>query len=333
MKPPQNSSALAHLTSPPQGAVNLSESSSGSGSSGSDSESSSSSQPSPVKPSRRPGQSVSAAAAKNPELYGVRRSGRAPAVRPSSSSDEGSSDGAKGRKRKPGSSQSSRSEDSEEEWSDEEVKPKKPTKKKPPPKKAPGGGKRKKRSLSEESEDGGWRTSRNTRGAGAEARGKVDYVVPDTDEDVDEDTVQSWTFEEEEPDNSPTVEKVLEVREGAVGATGPATTAYSVEAAGDPNTRGGAREQQFLIKWKGYSHLHNTWESDASLAAHTAKGLKKVENFVKRQEEVNDWKTVSSPEDVEYMECQLQMQQELQASYTTVDRWVVWCGVEWCAVE
>jgi chromodomain-helicase-DNA-binding protein 1 len=24
-------------------------------------------------------------------------------------------------------------------------------------------------------------------------------------------------------------------------------------------------DNQYLIKWKGYSHLHNTWESDQSL--------------------------------------------------------------------
>merc|ERR1711892_764803 len=72
--------------------------------------------------------------------------------------------------------------------------------------------------------------------------------------------------------------------------------------------------------WKGYSHLHNTWESEDSLKVHNAKGLKKVDNFSKRQDEIEDWKSISTPEDVEYMECQLQMQQELQASYTTVER-------------
>merc|ERR1719195_1122364 len=39
-----------------------------------------------------------------------------------------------------------------------------------------------------------------------------------------------------------------------------------------------------------------------------------------RQTQVADWKLVSSPEDIEYMECQLQMQQQLQDSYTTVER-------------
>ena len=258
---------------------------------------------------------------KDPELYGIRRSGRAPAKHAGSSEDseEQSSSPAKKKKRRGGSSHSS-SGGSESEWSDEPVK--KAVKKKPAPKKKSAA--KKKRSLSDDddSDDNNWRTSRSTRGGGGETKGKVDYVVPDTDEDVDEDTVQSWTHEgEEEVDNSPTVEKVLDSRKGEVGATGPATTVYSVEQRGDPNQRGeGGREMQYLIKWKGYSHLHNTWESDTSLVAQTAKGVKKVDNFVKKQDELADWKTVSSPEDIEYMECQLQMQGDLQASYTTVER-------------
>jgi len=205
------------------------------------------------------------------------------------------------------------------------VKPKKAVKKKPVGKKAPL--KKKKGQLSDDEDDSdngnSWRTSRSTRGGGKETKSKVDYVVPDTDEDVDEDTVQSWTIEnEEEVDNSPTVEKVLDLRQGLEGATGPATTTYSVETNGDPNVKwsGESKETQYLIKWKGYSHLHNTWESDRSLADLTAKGVKKVENFTKRMDELSDWKLVSSPEDIEYMECQLQMQQQLQDSYTTVER-------------
>ena len=67
-------------------------------------------------------------------------------------------------------------------------------------------------------------------------KSKPNYVVPDTDEDDDEDTVQSWTYEAEEAqDDSPTVEKVLDLRLGSPGAVGPATTCYSVEENGDPN--------------------------------------------------------------------------------------------------
>jgi len=300
------------------GAARLSESSgSGSGSSSSDSESSSSNQPSPVKPSRKPGGTVASSKpdwAKDPELYGIRRSARDKARRSSSSSEDDQSN------------QEVSYSEASEDWSDEDVRPKKATKKKKPvAKKAPA--KKKKRQLSDDEDDSdngnSWRTSRSTRGGGKETKSKVDYAVPDTDEDVDEDTVQSWTVEnEEEVDNSPTVEKVLDMRQGLEGATGPATTRYTVEANGDPNVTwsGESKETQYLIKWKGYSHLHNTWESDTSLANLTAKGVKKVENFVKKMDELADWKLVSSPEDIEYMECQLQMQQQLQDSYTTVER-------------
>ena len=152
------------------------------------------------------------------------------------------------------------------------MKPKKAVKKKKAvAKKAPT---KKKRRLSEDDDDSdngnSWRTSRSTRGGGKETKSKVDYVVPDTDEDVDEDTVQSWTMEnEEEVDNSPTVEKVLDIRQGVDGATGPATTTYSVEANGDPNVKwsGERKETQYLIKWKGYGDEENSWEPIANVSS------------------------------------------------------------------
>ena len=50
------------------------------------------------------------------------------------------------------------------------------------------------------------------------------------------------------------------------------------------------------------------------------KGLKKLENFVKKEEEIRFWKEHSTPEDIEYYECQLELQQELLKSYTRVER-------------
>ena len=51
-------------------------------------------------------------------------------------------------------------------------------------------------------------SDRRRAGAGGS---KPSYVVPDTDEDVDEDTVQSWTMEGEEVEESEviTVDKVI----------------------------------------------------------------------------------------------------------------------------
>ena len=47
--------------------------------------------------------------------------------------------------------------------------------------------------------------------------------------------------------------------------------------------------KQFLIKWKGWSHLHNTWESKDTLQQQNVKGMKKLDNFIKRMEEIERW--------------------------------------------
>ncbi len=110
------------------------------------------------------------------------------------------------------------------------------------------------------------------------------------------------------------IEKILEHRMGLKGATGLKTTRYQVEEHGDPNvivkkkkevvdTEEGEvaededpvpeeepeRELQFLIKWKNFSYIHCTWESRESLAAEKARGVKKIENYIKREEEIKHW--------------------------------------------
>lgn len=53
-------------------------------------------------------------------------------------------------------------------------------------------------------------------------------------------------------------------------AVGGPTTFYAVDENGDPNEGCDTNdlqntEIQYLIKWKGWSHIHNTWESEQSL--------------------------------------------------------------------
>jgi hypothetical protein len=52
-----------------------------------------------------------------------------------------------------------------------------------------------------------------------------------------------------------------------VGATGETTMYWTVKFNGDPNETLETEEleQQFLIKWKGWSHINNTWESEKSI--------------------------------------------------------------------
>lgn len=65
------------------------------------------------------------------------------------------------------------------------------------------------------------------------------------------------------------------------------------EANGDPcadfDSEKEEGEAQYLIKWKGWSYIHSTWESEDSLQQQKVKGLKKLENFKKREEEIKQW--------------------------------------------
>ena len=45
-------------------------------------------------------------------------------------------------------------------------------------------------------------------------------------------------------------------------------------------------ENQYLIKWLNWSHLHNTWETKETLLLQKVKGIKKLENFLKKDDEI-----------------------------------------------
>ncbi|XP_050433310.1 chromodomain-helicase-DNA-binding protein 1 isoform X2 [Adelges cooleyi] len=161
--------------------------------------------------------------------------------------------------------------------------------------------------------------SRNARRRPAAVSYKEESEKSDSDDYLEKEEIEE---KEEEPDNSETIEKVLARREGKKGVVGNITTMYAVENNGDPNTDcpPDEKETQYLIKWKGWSHIHNTWESMNSLQAQKVKGLKKIDNFVKREDSVKSWRDLMTPEDSEYYECQLELQQDLLKSYNIVER-------------
>lgn len=148
---------------------------------------------------------------------------------------------------------------------------------------------------------------------------KEESEKSDSDDYLEKEEVEE---KEEELDTSETIEKVLARRQGKKGVVGNITTMYTVEEKGDPNSEcePNEKETQYLIKWKNWSHIHNTWESADSLKAQKVKGLKKIDNFVKREDSISAWRDLMTPEDSEYYECQLELQQDLLKSYNTVER-------------
>nr|XP_057932643.1 chromodomain-helicase-DNA-binding protein 2 isoform X1 [Doryrhamphus excisus] len=131
--------------------------------------------------------------------------------------------------------------------------------------------------------------------------------------------------EEQQDDDSETIEKVMDTRIAKKGATGAPTTIYAMEENGDPcegfdSNNEDERETQYLIKWKGWSYIHNTWESLDSLTQQKVKGLKKLENYKKKMDELDSWLRKASPEDVEFHNCQQELISDLNKQFQFVER-------------
>ncbi|CEF66390.1 Chromodomain-helicase-DNA-binding protein 1 [Strongyloides ratti] len=180
------------------------------------------------------------------------------------------------------------------------------------------------------------RNSHVTRQAALPSKKRTVNYKDDSGSDLHDSDVLEWEYEEEDntrdnsttlqlDPNAETVEKVMNHRYGIKGATGSETTCYNVEEKGDPNSAANTvdkseLELQFLIKWVSWSHIHNTWESEASLKQSGAKGLKKVENYIKKQKEIDEWLEKADKEYIEYYDCEQEMNRELYDQYRHVER-------------
>uniref|UniRef100_A0A8C4IAW1 DNA helicase n=1 Tax=Dicentrarchus labrax TaxID=13489 RepID=A0A8C4IAW1_DICLA len=116
----------------------------------------------------------------------------------------------------------------------------------------------------------------------------------------------------------------MDSRIGRKRATGSVTTVYAVEADGDPNTNFNPNKEvgeiQYLIKWKNWAHIHNTWETEETLKLQNVKGMKKLDNFKKKDQEKKKWLKAASPEDIEYFNCQEELMDDLHSQYQLVER-------------
>ncbi|XP_073823256.1 chromodomain-helicase-DNA-binding protein 1 [Musca autumnalis] len=203
-----------------------------------------------------------------------------------------------------------------------------PARRKPPAKQAKQQRRNRKSDSTEESGEDSKRCA--TRRAAAAVSYKEDSDKTDPDDllevEYDESQAEALALAAEEDEKCETIERVLYRRQGKKGCTGNQTTIYAIEDSGcDPNEGVDENdlentETQYLIKWKGWSYIHNTWESEATLKEQKVKGMKKLDNFIKKEQEQVYWMRYAGPEDIDYYECQKELQNDLIKSYNSVDR-------------
>ena len=262
----------------------------------------------------------------------VRRSGRqrTRVQRLELGAEEGSDSDAGGRQRKPrrgrATFESEPSEPSESEYED------RASRRSRPARKAKRGGRSARRRARIASSDSDSFDSDAARFSTRRAANKTtNYKEAESDEEINEDDVLEWdegdgkpgTSGEPEP-HTETIEKILNHRFGRKGAIGSTTTLYAVEDNGDPNADfSGAKdegEKQYLIKWQGWAHVHNTWETRSGLESMGVKGQKKLENYIQRTREVDRWKRRADKDSVEYWECEDEMSRQLLEDHKRCER-------------
>jgi SNF2 family DNA or RNA helicase len=76
--------------------------------------------------------------------------------------------------------------------------------------------------------------------------------------------------------------------------------------------------EEYLIKWKCWAHIHNTWHLREELKHF--KGYKKVENFIKKNQEVERWKETVTAEEIEQFNVMQELEKQMTEKWTKVDR-------------
>uniref|UniRef100_A0A8C3CAK5 Chromodomain helicase DNA binding protein 1 n=1 Tax=Cairina moschata TaxID=8855 RepID=A0A8C3CAK5_CAIMO len=223
------------------------------------------------------------------------------------------------------------------EESESDYEPKNKVKsRKPPSRVKPKSGKKtagqKKRQLDSSEDDDEEEEDYDKRGSRRQATVNISYKEAEETKTDSDDLLEvcGEDVPQTEEDEFETIEKFMDSRVGRKGdispvtSTGAATTIYAVEADGDPNAGFEKSKEpgeiQYLIKWKGWSHIHNTWETEETLKQQNVKGMKKLDNYKKKDQETKRWLKNASPEDVEYYNCQQELTDDLHKQYQIVER-------------
>ncbi|CAJ1971278.1 unnamed protein product [Sphenostylis stenocarpa] len=149
---------------------------------------------------------------------------------------------------------------------------------------------------------------------------KVSYVESEESEEVDEGKKKKSQKEEIDEDDGDSIEKVLwhqpkgtaEDAERNNRSTDPVLMSHLFDSEIDWN------EMEFLIKWKGQSHLHCQWKSFAELQ--NLSGFKKVLNYTKKIMEDMRYRRKISREEIEVNDVSKEMDLDIIKQNSQVER-------------
>eukprot|EP01135_Chromosphaera_perkinsii_P010809 Nk52_evm4s2241 gene=Nk52_evmTU4s2241 len=82
----------------------------------------------------------------------------------------------------------------------------------------------------------------------------------------------------------------------------------------------GKEEFVYYIKWMKKSYLHCSWHTEEELNTMEIKGLKKLSNFIKKEEAEDRYKAQADREEVEFMEFQEELNNDIVETYKEVER-------------
>lgn len=91
---------------------------------------------------------------------------------------------------------------------------------------------------------------------------------------------------------------------------------------------GAVKVRRYLIKWQGRSHLHNSWLSLEEVQQLQVTGIKKVTNYIKKQEQIEQKKLYMSEDEIEQMVIALELQRQLDQDALVPERIVTHTEVE-----
>ncbi|GAV70300.1 SNF2_N domain-containing protein/Helicase_C domain-containing protein/Chromo domain-containing protein/DUF4208 domain-containing protein [Cephalotus follicularis] len=149
---------------------------------------------------------------------------------------------------------------------------------------------------------------------------KVSYVESDGSEEIDEGKKKKFQKDEIEEEDGDSIEKVLwhQFKGTAEEALRNNRSTEPVLSSHLFNTEPNWNDMEFLIKWKGQSHLHCQWKSFFELQS--LPGFKKVINYTKKVMEDVRYRKTFSREEIDVNDVSKEMDLDLLKQNSQVER-------------